>query len=113
MQISIKWKYFLFIMLFYTNSIKQCSVVLNEDSYRYDDHDDYYKSIMFTDRYYEYSLNETTKIIYKTTTNNRNNNNSTNCNTNGYCNSNRNSLDLLSPCHLTISPIYDNISIFK
>jgi hypothetical protein len=113
MQICIKCKYFLFIMLFYTNSIKQCSVVLNEESYRYEENDDYYKSTIFNDRYYEYSLNETTKIIYKTTTNNKNNNNSTNCNTNGYFNSNKNCLDLLSPCHLTISPIYNNISILK
>lgn len=110
----MKCKYFLFIMLFYTNSIKQCSVVLNEESYRYEDNNDYYKNTIFNEHYYEYSINETTKIIYKTTTNNKqNHNNSTNCNTNGYCNSNKNSLDLLSRCHLTISPIYDNISILK
>ena len=110
------------LFLFYANSIKKCSIVLDGNYNHYDfisdnsnqlENDYYYKTMMFTNRYYEYSLNETTKIIYKTS-NYDQKNYSTNCNTVGYYKSNtNNNLDPLSSSHLTISPTYNDISILK
>jgi hypothetical protein len=104
MEIVIKWKYFLFIMLFYTTSIKQCSVVLNDyfktnnNNNNNNENKIYYKNIIFSDNY---SLNKT-KIIHTE--------NKTDCNYKRFDNT-PNNIALLSSCYLTISPMYDITSI--
>ena len=84
MHVIIKWKYFLFMMLFYTNSIKQCSVVLNG----------YFREDIFAANniFLNVNSNDTNEAAPVLTS----------------CN-----YHLFSSYHLTISPIYTDLSIYK